>query len=242
MNRQQNLTYLQARLARLRRYNQARRERLESVFGVRLLIGTVFFVLLVAIAMNLWIQALIVTEAVLMTLFFLGVRYSRQLQKHIDQVECIIGLYERLSKRLNFQADDVAVAEPNEKWIHHPLSQDLDLVGHASLLNMLDETIHVEGQTRLIESLLEGKFSKEEVLVRQAQVQTLAQRSGLIRKYLRLSHNDVMKGSFGLGELLKESFVFEGFGTVYARLWVLCGLFWSAFFVQEIFLTNFVGR
>jgi len=238
MNRQYNLQQLTARRSRLQRYRQKLNDRLENVFAFRLIVGVAFFALLVGVALNLFVSVLFAIEVGLLALFLIAVRYSRRLKWHVGQAEFLEGFFGRMIRRLDFQSEDVTLAVENERWIHHPLSQDLDLVGSASLLNILDETVHSSGQKYLIESLVEAKFSKEIVQNRQKQISFLAERSGVLRKFLRFSSQKYKDETHTLPELLNTTFVFPQFRSVHKKLWLLCGVFWSALVIEAFIGLN----
>lgn len=232
MKRQQNLIRLNRRCSRLESHAKKLELRLESAFSFRLVIATVFAVLLIAITLNLWTQFVLIVEALLIASFVIGVFYTRRLQKHILQTRKLNEFYTRILARLNFNPLPVDVKGANKKHMKHSLALDLDLLENESVLALLDETIHIEGQGQLIQDLLEPKYDEAQVLRRQSQIVEIALRAGLIRKYIRSSHSDILTSSFGLRELLKTPLVFEGFKKTHLSLWGFCAVFWLSLLAQ----------
>ena len=69
---------------------------------------------------------------------------------------------------------------PLERLAEHPYAADLDVFGHGSLFQLLDEAATAHGEQRLA-AWLSAPASPEEVLHRQVQVRELAQRPGFRR-------------------------------------------------------------
>ncbi len=246
MNRQQNLddqafarkrtkSQLEKRRDRLVRYHSKIEKKLENIFAARLTLGLIFLVLLVPIAMNQWTQILLGLEAILGSLFIAGVIYSEKIKNHRVQVERLQNLYGRILLRVQFLLPPTHLWPQNEHCTGNFLSQDLDLVGAESLLNLLDESIHIEGQAQLIEDMINAHYSSSQLLQRQAQVQKLSRVSGLIRRYVRTASPELAEGTHDLKDFVKRSLTFDKFTQTHRNLWVLCAVFWLALGVQSIF-------
>lgn len=238
MDRQQNLKALDRKLVSLSRRRKRLQEKLENIYGLRLTFGTIFFVFLIVVALNFWVQPILIAQTALILAFSYAVMISRRLEEHLTQIDHLQDFYKRILARLDFQALEVKVPEENKKWLDHPLSHDLDLLGPSSLLNMLDESIHARGQAHLIESMINPDLTENDLKDRHNQVKTLSARSGVLRKYIRESKEDPTKGAFGISELLNDSFIFPKFHQVHMRLWILCFAFWSAAILASTLKVN----
>ncbi len=157
------------------------KERLSRARNWRLMIGIVWFSLLVGAAAYPNGILTILAALVFPVVFFFFVKTTRKIQDAVVTAETLIEFYQRQNERVqgthNF--DWIEPGSPSD----HPLAGDLRLFDKPGLLSQIDESFSDGGQLKLIEWMVSDPQNVTTILERQQLIKELNTRIGSLVRW-----------------------------------------------------------
>lgn len=203
---------LQRRLEKLSGRIQVFENRLRFHQNARLSAAGVFFVGLFLLTLAPELQLEIPWILVFATVFGTLVIRTRNLQRHLHDLEGLRDFSERQRRRLVGQPSGRLCENAVRAAVDLPLQNDLGLVGAHSLFTLIDETLTDRGERRLLEWISSPLLDSAEIETRQKKVQALRHETWFYARLGLLTRNDEFRLSTDqILEFLKRPFVSDKF-------------------------------
>ncbi|MBI4719920.1 MAG: hypothetical protein HY770_01540 [Chitinivibrionia bacterium] len=111
------------------------------------------------------------------TLFLVLFYFHSRLKQRTQRLDRWIAIRRAHLARATLDWEGVPPARDYPVPEHHPYAHDLDIVGHYSLLRLIDTTVSTHGRRRLVAALLDPDLDPDAIEQRQQLVRELAPRS-----------------------------------------------------------------